>query len=203
MYWKIASLLMFALFCLWVFYESHRTVNIARKQKEAYFERERRANATRKKPLTDLKYVTVPEDLPYELHTDNDDISAYVRTIRELSDQKIVNFTGYTNTDLKLMYGAPNITKLSIYDQNYTTLVTVLQKWADVLLSLHEEEEAYRMMEYCISIGSDVGKTYYELAEHYLDIGNDEGYFDLIETAEGLRSFNKDNIAQNLKDKLF
>ena len=203
MYWKIASLLMFALFCLWVFYESHRTVNIARKQKEAYFERERRANATRKKPLTNLEYVTVPEDLPYELHDDNDDIAAYVRTIRELSDQKIVNFTGYTNTDLKLMYGAPNITKLSIYDQNYTTLVTVLQKWADVLLSLHEEEEAYKMMEYCISIGSDVGKTYYELAEHYLDVGNDEGYFNLIETAEGLRSFNKDNIAQNLKDKLF
>ena len=25
----------------------------------------------------------------------------------------------------------------------------------------------------------------------------------IIETAEGLRSFNKDNIAQNLKDKLF
>ena len=203
MYWKIASLLIFALFCLWVLYESHRTVNIARKEKEAFFERERRANMTRKKSLDNLKYITIPEDLPYELHSDNDDILAYSRIIRELTGEKIVNFTGYTNTDLKLMYGAPNITKLSIYDQNYTTLVTTLQKWADLLLSLGDENEAYKMMEYCVDIDTDVGKTYYLLAEHYLDMGSDEKYFKLIETAENLRSINKDNIAQNLKDKLF
>ena len=203
MYWKIASLLIFALFCAWVFYESKRTVRLLNKDREAFWERERRANATRRKPLDNLDYIEIPGDLPYNLHTDNDDIAAYIRIIEGLKNEKIVNFTGYSNTDLKLEYGAPNITKLSIYDQNYTTLVTTLQKWADVLLSLGENEAAWKMLEYCVSIKTDVGKTYYILGEHYLEEGMDMEYLDLINTAESLRSLNKDNIAQTLKDKVF
>lgn len=194
---------MFAMFGGWVYYESHRTVRIAKNEKEAYWERERRANATRKKPLDNLDYIKIPEDLPFGLLPDNQEIVACERVISELSEQKIVNFTGYSNTDLKLEYGAPNITKLSLYDQNYTALVTTLQKWADELLKSGHDEEAYKIMEYCISIKTDVGRTYYALAEHYLDNGNDVEYFGLIETAENLRSLNKDHIAQNLKDKIF
>ena len=203
MYWKIASLLMFLMFCAWVLYESHRTVRIAKKEEENFWERERRANLTRKKSLDNLDYITVPENLPYELHAEDDNISSYIRTIRELSNETIVNFTGYSNTDLKLMYGAPNITKLTLFDQNYTTLVTTLQKWAEALIKFDEKEEAVKILEYCISIKTDVGKSYYTLAEYYLENGRDEDYFKLIETAEGLKSLNKNNIAQALKDKIF
>ncbi len=203
MYWKIASLLMIALFFLWILYESHRTVRVAQKKKEAFWERERRANMTRKKSLDNLDYITIPDDFPYGLHSDDDDISSYVRTINELRGEKIVNFTGYSNTDLKLMYGAPNITKLTLYDQNYTALVTTLQKWAEALIKYENYDEAYKIMEFCISVKTDVGKTYYALAEHYLDEGRDEDFFKLIETAESLNSINKNNIAQALKDKVF
>jgi len=203
MYWKIASLLMFAMFCGWVYYESHRTVRISKNEKEAFWERERRANSTRKKPLDNLEYIVVPEDLPYGLLPENEEVIACETLVKELSGQKIVNFTGYTNTDLKLEYGAPNITKLSLYDQNYTALVTTLQKWADELLKSDFKEEAYKIMEYCVSVKTDVGRTYYALAEYYLDNGNDAEFFGLIETAENLRSLNKDYIAQNLKDRVF
>ena len=37
-----------------------------------------------------------------------------------------MHLTGYTNTDLKLEYGAPNIKLLSAYDQRYTTLARTL-----------------------------------------------------------------------------
>ena len=60
-------------------------------------------------------------------------VSECQQTLLSLSDSPIVNFTGLTNTDLKLMYGAPNIDLLMRYDQNYTTLACTLQKWADKL----------------------------------------------------------------------
>ena len=64
----------------------------------------------------------------------NETISEECKEIlRSLSTQKIVNLTGYTNTDLKLSYGTANITCLTEYDQNYTLLVSTLQKWAEVL----------------------------------------------------------------------
>lgn len=203
MYWKITSLVVLALFFLWIYYESHRTVRLQHKRMDAFWERERRANATRKKPLDGLDYVQIPEDLPRNLHVDDDNIASYIRIIDGMMGEKIVNFTGYSNTDLKLMYGAPNITKLTVYDQNFTTLVTTLQKWADALISYGDKDEAIKIMEYCVSIRSDVGKTYYTLAEYYIENGRDEDYFNLIETAESLNSLNKDYIAQALKDKIF
>lgn len=203
MYWKIASLLMFIMFCAWVYYESHRTVRLQKKQEEEFWERERQANSVRNKPLNDLNYVVVPDNLPYDLHTDNEEIASYIRTVKGLSDEKIVNFTGYTNTDLKMEYGTGNITKLSMYDQNYTTLVTTLQKWADMLISLDEKNAAIGLLEFCVSIGTDVGKTYYILAEHYLENNDEFAYFDLIDKASDLKSINAENIAKNLRDKVF
>ncbi len=198
MYWKLASLAIFAIFCAWVWYESHRTVNIAKKREEEFWEREREANSTRRKPIDHLDYIKLPKDLPYELHTDNDDISACIRTIKELEGENILNLTGYSNTDLKLEYGAPNITELSRCDQNYTTLVTTFQKWADELLNLGEEAEAVKLMEFCVRTKCDVGKTYRLLAKYYLNNGEIDKYNALLTTIDETKSINKEHIKESL-----
>ena len=200
MYWKIASLLIFAIFCLWVWYESHRTVRNAKKDEEAFWEREEKANSTRRKPIDHLDYIKVPDDLPFGLKTENDNIASYNKIVEELKGQKILNLTGYTNTDLKLEYGAPNITELSRYDQNYTTLVTTLQKWADELSELNEEDAATKIMEYMIRIKCDIGKTYRLLGKKYLKENNTEAFDDLIETIMGTRSLNKEYIKSSLEE---
>lgn len=195
-------MLMFALFCAWVMYESRRTVRLKEKREEAFWEREQRANLTRRKPIDHLEYITIPEDLPINLHTDNDDICACIRTIDGLRDEKILNLTGWSNTDLKLEYGAPNITELSRYDQNYTTLVTTLQKWADLLIGFDKKEEAYKILEFMVSTKCDIKKTYTILADHYSETGHPEKIKDLIKIVEDTKSLNTGFIKAALEEQL-
>ncbi|MDE7358359.1 MAG: hypothetical protein K2N39_02805, partial [Lachnospiraceae bacterium] len=104
--------------------------NTAAMERE-FWQRERAANNTRRKPLDDLKYIKLPMEIfPMELLQDVPRIEDYREIILSLNEQPIVNFTGLSNTELKLRYGAPNITLLTTYDQNYTLLARTLQQWA-------------------------------------------------------------------------
>ena len=191
-------MIIFAVFCAWVWYESHRTVRIAKEREEAFWERERKANETRRKPIDHLDYISIPSSLPYDIATDNDNIAACIRTIEGIKEDKVLNLTGYTNTDLKLEYGAPNITDLSRYDQNYTTLVTSMQKWADELITLGYEEEAVRIMEFMVSTKCDIGKTYRLLGKYYLQRNENDKFDNLISTIDEIKSINKEYIKESV-----
>ena len=68
---------------------------------ETYLEKEMRSNHVRKKPLDDLEYITIPlERFPMSLLTDDPVILECHQTLEALSTEKIVNFTGISNTDL-------------------------------------------------------------------------------------------------------
>lgn len=84
-----------------------------------------------------------------------------------MSAGKIVNLTGYTNTDLKLEYGTANINILSDYDFHYTNMVTLLQKLAELLHACSEDALAAEVLEFAVSTGTDVSRSYYLLAELY------------------------------------
>ena len=96
----LASVIVFVL----VLSRSIKRRNREKAKKEYNFwERESQANATRRKPLDNLDYITIPfEELPMEVLADDPKISEYLELLEELSQKKIVNLTGYTNTDLKL-----------------------------------------------------------------------------------------------------
>ena len=181
-----------------------RRQKIQKKQQEdSFWERERRANSVRKKPLDGLDYITVPmADFPTHLLADNETVSECIEILKTLSGQKIVNLTGYSNTDLKLEYGAANITVLSEYDQNYTLLVRTLQKWADALIDAGHMKEATVLMEFAISTNTDVSRTYYCLADYWASQGETAQIERLITVAENLRSSTKNIIANNLRKKL-
>lgn len=147
-----------------------------KEQAEAEFwARERKANSVRRKSLDNLDYITIPlETFPTHVLRENSTVAECIETLETLTSRKIVNLTGYTNTDLKLEYGAANLTALSEYDQNYTILVRTLQKWADALTEAGYPDEACVLMEFAVNTGSDVSHTYYQLAEYYASRGQDD-----------------------------
>lgn len=202
MYWKIASLLMIIIFCFWVRTELSLKTRKDEKEEEKFWEREREANAVRRKPIDHLDYIKIPEDLPYGLPSDNQEIPSIMETIEKLKGEKILNLTGYTNTDLKLEYGAANLTDLSLYDDNFTLLITTLQKWADILYESGMEEEAVKVMEFMVSVRADIGKTYRMLGKYYLNNSKMDKYEELIKISQSLKSMNASNITESIKDLL-
>lgn len=165
-----------------------------------FWEREQKANFTRKKPLDDLNYITIPDDiLGMEPANATEEIRDCLKDLNDLSSGKIVNLTGYTNTDLKLEYGTANINILSDCDFHYTNMVTLLQKLAELLHENAEDALAVDVLEFAVSTGTDVSKTYYLLAELYADAGTPEKIELLITMAENIHSLMKDTIVQKLQ----
>ena len=200
----LASLFIFIVFMgtiLFVARTTRRQRTLAEEAENAFWERERKANTVRKKPLDDLDYVKIPLDtLPMNALPDHERAREYTELITSLSTEPIVNLTGYTNTDLKLEYGTANITPLSQYDQNYTILVRTLQQWADLLLSSGLPAEAETVLAYAVSIGTDVSHTYYALAKFYAERGEYAKITDLIQQADGLRSALRKSIVRTLQE---
>ena len=197
---RLPFLASFIVFIIWLSYEIKKSRRAIDRQQKTFWEREREANRTRKKPLDTLDYITVPlHALPMDLCNGQPQVDECLDLIHLLSGQKIVNFTGYSNTDLKLMYGAPNITLLSEYDQNYTLLVRTLQKWASLLYEQGYQNEAKTILEYAVSIRTDVSGTYRLLASIYRAEGVPEKIDGLIETAMTLNSSMKDVIVRTLR----
>lgn len=155
------------IFILWLHYEIHKTSGNAKKAYEDFLKREKDANFSRIKDISDLNYIIISADrLPVK---DNPDatINSYRDIILSLSGKKAINLRGFTNTELKLQYGAANLKQLTEYDNNYMTLVSILQKWADRLYIQDSLPDCMVVLEYAAACQSDVTKTYKLLAKLY------------------------------------
>lgn len=178
-----------------------RTTRKWQEEEKRFWNKEQEANNVRRKSLDDLEYIKIPfEALPMNVLTEDERIRDCVDTLKILSENKIVNLTGITNTDLKLEYGTANITPLTAYDQSYTLLVCTLQKWADFLFEQGYISEARIVMEFAVSTRTDISKTYYTLAGIYKDSSESYKIKELIQTASQLQSSLKDVIVRNLKE---
>lgn len=161
----LASVLIFV---VWLTYELAKYTNLGKKAESDYWKKEHASNSVRKKSLDDLDYITIPLDtFPLDLFPENQIIKDCIEQILVLSEQKIVNLTGISNTDLKLTYGTANITALSEYDSNFTLLVRSLNLWGTELYNAGYIDETEVLFEYAIAIGSDISNTYRILAQIY------------------------------------
>ena len=169
--------------------------NKSEKERQAFWNREREANSTRKKDISSLDYINVDiESFPVK-NLEAIDSSLY-NELKELSAKKIINLSQYTNTDLKLMYGVANLNLLTQYDENYTRLIVLLNKIGKVLYDYPEDAKAF--LEYSVSIGSDIRQTYEMLANIYMDKKDEKAFDRLLESAEKLSSLSKSTIITNL-----
>ncbi len=198
---KFPFLASFIIFILVLSRAIRRSRRQQEKTEQSFWDREAKANSVRKKSLEALNYIRIPFDrLPTHIMEEDPEVEDALRTLRDLSAQKIVNLTGYTNTDLKLEYGTSNITALMEYDQNYTILVRTLQRWADILWDAGYEAEAASILEFALETQTDISRTYYQLAKYYAAKGELSRIGDLVSDAEKLRSANRDAIVRTLKE---
>lgn len=191
----------FLAFIIMVFFVIRGQQKKFREQEAEFWSREARANSVHRKPLDDLKYIHIPlEAFPTHLMNDDPEVLECINIIESLTSCKIVNFTGRSNTDLKLEYGTANLDVLTEYDQNYTVLVRTLQKWADRLIEGGYRKESSILMEFAVSTGTDISRTYYCLAEYYASLKRFQEIDRLRETADSLHSANRTVITRHLQE---
>ena len=161
----LASIIIVAFF----FNISMRRVSRKEEARElSFWEKERKSNNVRKKSLENLDYISIPINvLPFGTSNNNPELENFEQEVLALKDEKIVNLTGITNTDLKLEYGTANITQLSLYDQNYTSLVRALQNWGKALYDEGRYEDATKVLEFAVKTRSDITATYKLLIDMY------------------------------------
>jgi hypothetical protein len=137
---------------------------------------------------------------PVDIMADDPEVTECRELIRELANEKIVNLTGYTNTDLKLKYGVANLKLLSEYDDRFTLLVQTIRKWADRLWENGYTVEAVPLLEEQVRIHADVTSAYRKLAVYYRDNNEPEKIEILRKTAETLNSSSKNVILKYLDE---
>ena len=192
----------FILFVLWIHVKYKQDNKGKTTWDEEFWEREKEANFARKKNIDDLDYIVIPEtDLPFQ-----DDVTSEEKhlqdNVRKLLSKKMLNLSGQSNTDLKLAYGTANFPELSEYDQNFNDLLRSLNLWGSYL---HKNVEgsnprALQILEYAISLGSDIMETYRCVAEIYLADNNIPKIYELMEQVEESDFFMKDSICRQLKE---
>ncbi len=193
----------FILFLIWFNFNRTRMSRKGKQLQDNYWEQEALANSTRKQSLDGLPYISIPlNDLPFLSDLKNTsadkELTAIEGEIRSLSEKKIVNFTGISNTELKLKYGAPNLELLMEYDENFTMLCQLLFRWGTKLNDLALWREAIQVLEYGVTVGSDIRGHYLLLANLYQNNGQSKKIQRLIDRAEALNSLNKNGILRGL-----
>ncbi|MGB4661616.1 MAG: hypothetical protein WBI07_20755 [Mobilitalea sp.] len=186
------------IFVIWLQYESRRTGNLSTHTKDSFWEKEKDSNVIKRSDISSLDYITIPFDrLPLADHVDTT-INSYRDTVLKLADKKILILTGLSNTELKYKYGTPNLTILSEYDNNYTVLVSFLQKWAERLYEQGFEAEALPILEFAVSCGSDVSSSYVLLASIYKHQSALQKIDHLLDTVQNSNIMTKDNLIEEL-----
>lgn len=192
-----------ALFILAMFAANKKSDRQMREPIEQFLERESAANLVRKQSLDDLAYIRIPEDFfsfSYNAETDPDATEA-MTILNSIREEQIVNFTGLTNTDLKLSYGAANLPLLSRFDQNYTLLARALQSLAEYLVRKEQKKDAIRVLEFAIETRTDISASYKLLGDLYIENGSPEKVDDLIPKAAALNSALSGAIVRSLEAK--
>lgn len=190
----------FIVFIFWFRVKSKQADNKTNNPKEEFIRREHEANLTRKKDISCLDYLVVPGNaLPFTT-TDNEEEAHIQDEVKDILSRKILDLSGITNTELKLEYGAANLDILTEYDQNFSQLLRSLDKWGNFLYNQkHDINCAKQVLEYAISIGSDITGTYTTLARIYLEENEPGKVQSLIDKAENSNFFMKNSIVLKLK----
>lgn len=134
--------------------------------------------------IKESDYVVIPlstfpfglcED-PYMVEMEN--------AIKTLSEEKLLNLTGLSNTDVKLKFGANHFDEATLAGEKYDELIKNLVNYAIELDDHGFSSESEKMLEYLIGIDCDMKSAYITLGKLYAS-GNKIGKIkDLIERVD-------------------
>ncbi len=190
----------FLIFGFFISYQLKKASSAEKQNTEDYLAHENNANFVRKKDISNLDYIHVPLDtLPLKENADPDLLELQDK-VKEIAQTEILNLTGISNTDLKYMYGAANLDKLTICDNNFIKLSRALYNWGCWLYDNHMVDDARQVFEYAVSCKVDISGIYTKLASIY----SEKNQFDKIELlkeeASKLNTLMKDSILKSLEN---
>ena len=168
------------------------------KKSDDFWSYENNANFVRRKDISNLEYIKVPlETLPFK-HTSDSQLEELQDNVKQIAQTQILNLTGISNTDLKYMYGAANLDKLSTYDNNFIKLSRALYNWGMYLYKNNEIDNAQIIFEYAVSCKVDISHIYTTLAHIYADKGEINKIQNLKEQEKTLNTLMKTSILKAL-----
>lgn len=188
----------FIIFLVVLTYYLRKNTQAEKDIQSQFSQKENQANATRRKDISNLDYITIPTELLTPPATDNSELLAYYHTLSSLSGQKILNLNYLTNTELKLTYGAANLSLLTSYDENYTTLICTLVKLGKKLIEFSFTDEAIAVLHFGITCKSDITENYTLLASLYREQERTGELSALYACAQLLPSDKKESILKKL-----
>lgn len=191
----------FIVFVIWIRVKIKQNNKNTSTWDEEFWAREQESNFVRKKDISQLDYIQVDEsDLPFSSTAAGKE-KEYQEQIRSCIAKKMLNLSGMTNTEIKLAYGTANFPELSDYDQNFTVFIRTLGLWGSYLYNHTEgaEERAKQILEYAISLDSDISGTYVTLAEIYLRENEIDKIQQLINQVSQSDFYMKNSIIEQLK----
>ncbi|MBR6223784.1 MAG: hypothetical protein IKQ71_10160 [Lachnospiraceae bacterium] len=172
--------------------------------KKAFLEKESEANFVRRQNIDNLPYIRIKlSKLPMGVYEGDDERIAYdIKTSEEeltaLSEKRILNLSGVSNTELKLTYGPANLDALSSYDENYTRLIFNLNRLGLALFEAGLIKESEDTLYYACELGSDIRATYNTLLDIYSARNDKEAILNLSAIAGKLNSLPAANIREHI-----
>ena len=165
MFYMVGAVL---IICAVIAYNKRKSDRAMRKASDNFWDKEREANLTRRKDISQLPYITIPYDaLPLDELPDSEEYVAAVQKLQSLTGKQILDLSGQTNTDLKLAYGAANLPVLMDCDQNYLVLVRTLSRMASLLSEAGKDDAAESILSFAFDVGSTIRSDYELLAILY------------------------------------
>ena len=166
-----------------------------------FWKREIESNTVRKKDISALNYIIIPDTLPVPVDysgSEGNNLKTALNYFYTFKDKKMLNLTGKSNTDLKASYGAANLDALSEYDENCTQMLKSIIPLATELNKSGLTDEAAAYLEFGISCHTDITQNYIMLGEYYASKGNKDKIQHLVNVAESLDSLTKKPIISRL-----
>ncbi len=189
----------FIIFLLWFRQKNRQSSADAEEIDAQFWNREREANFIRKKDISNLPLIQVPMDqLPFGA-SKNAAVLDIEKDVRKDAEKKMINLSDKSNTDLKMEYGTANLEILSEYDANATVLLRHISRWGTLLFEEEDFADAKTVLEYGISIGTDISANYINLAKIYIAEGNISAIQELLDSAQNLNTLMKNSIIAELR----
>lgn len=176
----------------------NRSRRSMKESQDAFWEKEQRANQTRKQDISHLDYIQIPlNTFPIGKYGD-DKLSEFEQTLHTLSSRKILNLSGISNTDLKLQYGAANLPVLSDCDTQFTTLARTLSAYGEQLAALGHWQDAVHVLEFGVACKTDISKNYTLLGTLYHEHNQTDKLNELIEIVRNSDMLLKNTVLKQL-----
>ena len=177
-------LICFIVFIIWARVKLKQNKSAISESDKKYWEREAKANFARKRDLSTLDYFTPDfSRIPFSMDAEEQE-TALNEEIKNYASGKMMNLSGYSNTDLKEMYGAANLDELSEYDQRFQLFRRAVSDLGNYLFEKKDYERAKAVFEYSVEIGSDISTIYTNLGVIYAKAGQTAKIDELLRLVE-------------------